>query len=246
MNLQSSHLPYVVPEGFPRRFGPDILDFPILWGRFPLEKVSVVKDRYADSLFYIDSQIARLFDALRRNRQWENTVIVIGGDNGEAFYEHGFSAHASWLFDEVVKVPMLIRVPGLTPAVDDRPAMFLDAPPSILDLLGLPPHPGFQGISLFAPTVDPERSIFMIAQTPAAYETAIIRGRYKLHWSEAEDLYVLNDLLIDPGETTDVAAVYPKVVEQLARRLHQWRDEQLAYYGDVERQRREYPPFFQN
>ena len=78
-------------------------------------------------------------------------MIVIGGDNGEAFYEHGFAAHASSLFNEVMKVPMIIRAPGLQPGLDARPAMFLDVPPSVFDLLGLPPHPGFQGISLFEP-----------------------------------------------------------------------------------------------
>ena len=149
MNLQSSHLPYVVPDGFPRRFSPNEIDFAIMWGKFPVDKVDIVKGRYADSLYYEDTQLARLFQHLKSRGQWDNTVFVIGGDNGEAFYEHGFSAHASSLFNEVVKVPMIIRAPGLEPGLDNRPAMFLDAPPSVLELLGLPPHPGFQGISLF-------------------------------------------------------------------------------------------------
>src|SRR5262249_49930293 len=135
MNLQSSHLPYVVPPDFPRRFGPKTIDFAIVWASFPRDKISVVKDRYADSLFYEDTQIGRLFERLRRGGLWDNTIIIIGGDNGEAFYEHGFAAHASSVFNEVVKVPMIFRVPGLTPGIDDRPAMFLDVPPSVLDLL---------------------------------------------------------------------------------------------------------------
>jgi arylsulfatase A-like enzyme len=217
-----------------------------MWGKFPLDKVDAVKDRYADSLFYIDSQIARLFERLRQGGLWDKTMIVIGGDNGEAFYEHGFSAHASWLFDEVVKVPMIIRAPGVEPGLDDRPAMFLDVPPSVLDVLGLPSHPSFQGISLFARQPNRDRSIFIIAQTPAAYETAIVRGGFKLHWAETEDRYILNDLVNDPGETVDIAPGRRDLVEQLARRLHQWRDEQLAYYGDVSRHAREYPPFFED
>lgn len=242
MNLQSSHLPYVVPAGFTRPFGPDALDFTILWGRFPLDRVQVVKDRYADSLNYIDTQLARLFDGLRRLGLWDNTIVVFGGDNGEAFYEHGFSAHASWLFNEVVKVPMVIRVPGASPGPDERPAMFLDVPPTLLDVLGLPPHPGFQGISLFAPQFDPERPMFMIAQTPAAFETAVVKGRYKLHWAERENLYVLNDLDADPGEQNDMAARRPDIVESLSRLLHQWREVQLGYYRDVARHATEYPP----
>jgi arylsulfatase A-like enzyme len=246
MNLQSSHVPYVVPPDFPTRFGPRELDFPIMWGRFPEDRVADVKNRYADSLAFVDSQIARLFDHLRRRGLWETTVFVIGGDNGEAFYEHGFAAHASWLFDEVVKVPMIIRAPGLAPGLDDRPSMFLDIPPSLLELLNLPPHPSFQGISLFEPRPNRARSIYMIVQTPLAYETAIVRDGFKLHFAEREDKYFLNDLVNDPREMIDLAPERPQLVQQLAARLHRWRDEQLAYYADIERQKREYPPVLED
>ena len=246
MNLQSSHLPYVVPKGFKRRFGPDELDFTIMWGKFPIDRIQTVKDRYADSLFYADTQLSRLVDALKSRGLWENTIVVVGGDNGEAFYEHGFAAHASWLFDEVVKVPMLIKAPGVQPGSDDRPAMFLDIAPSILDLLGLPAHPGYQGISLFESAPDPSRSIYMIAQTPAAYEYAIVRSGFKLHYPEKEGIYILNDLMRDPGETTNIAASRPELVADLAARLTRWRDEQLAYYDDLSRQSREYPPIIRD
>jgi arylsulfatase A-like enzyme len=242
MNLQSSHLPYVVPEDFPHRFSPKELDFAIMWGKFPIEKIDVVKGRYADSLFYEDTQIARLFDHLKRRGLWDNTVIVIGGDNGEAFYEHGFAAHASSLFNEVMKVPMIIRAPGLEPGVDPRPAMFLDVPPSVFHLLGLPPHPSFQGISLFDPEPNPDRSLFMIVQTPSAFQSAIVRSGFKLLHSEWDGRYFLWDQVNDPGETKNLVSSRPDLVEDLAARLRFWRAEQLSYYADVPRQSREYPP----
>src|SRR6185295_19716266 len=108
----------------------------------------------------------------------------VGGDNGEAFYEHGFAAHATWLYNEVMKVPMIIRAPGLEFSRDDRPAMFLDVPPTVLDLLGLPAHPGFQGTSLLQPRPNPARSVFMIAQTPVAHQSAIVRSGFKLLFLE--------------------------------------------------------------
>jgi arylsulfatase A-like enzyme len=246
MNLQSSHVPYVVPADFPHRFSPKKLDFTIMWGRFPRDKVDVVKGVYADSLAYEDSQLQRLFQHLRDRGLWENTVIVVGGDNGEAFYEHGFASHASALYNEVMKVPMIIRAPGLTPGVDDRPAMFLDVPPSILHLLGLPPHPSFQGISLFEPRPDPDRSIFMVVQTPLAYGSGIVRSGVKLMFDEREGKYYLYDLRADPGEKTNIASSRPDLVKDLAGRLRAWREEQLSYYADVARQAREYPPFFAN
>jgi arylsulfatase A-like enzyme len=242
MNLQASHVPYVVPDDFPHRFGPKELDFAIMWGKFPIEKIDVVKNRYADSLFYVDTQIARLFDYLRTRGLWDNTVIIVGGDNGEAFYEHGFSSHASSLFNEVVKVPMIVRAPGLEPGLDSRPAMFLDVPPSLFDLLGLPPHPSFQGISLFAPDPDPNRSLFLIVQTPAAFQSAIVRGGFKLLHNELDGRYYLWDQVNDPGERQNLVSSRPDLVQDLAARLRFWRSEQLSYYADVPRQGREYPP----
>jgi len=207
-----------------------------------LDKLDIVKDRYADSLFYEDTQIARLFEHLRQRGLWESTVIVIGGDNGEAFYEHGFASHAGPLFNEVMKVPMIIRAPGLEPGRDDRPAMFLDVPPSVSDLLGLPAHPNFQGISLFERRPNPGRSIYMIAQTPLAYQTAIVRSGYKLLLSERDGVRLLFDLTRDPGEKRNIAASRPDLVDELTGRLQVWREEQLRYYQDVARQAREYPP----
>jgi arylsulfatase A-like enzyme len=246
LNLQSSHVPYVVPHGFRRPFGRDELGFAIAWGRFPRDQVDAVKDRYADSLYYADTQLARVFEYLRSRGLWDRTVIVIGGDNGEAFFEHGFAAHASWVFDELVHVPMIVRTPGLTPGQDDRPAMFLDVPPTVLDLLGLPPHPAFQGISLLQAGVNPLRPLFTLVQTPSARATAIIRGGLKLHFIEREGTYALFDLASDPGETLDIAAERADLLEPLSVRLHQWRHEQLAYYRDAARQQREYPPVFED
>ena len=242
MNLQSSHLPYVVPDDFPRRFSPRKIDFAIMWGKFPIDKIDIVKGRYADSLYYEDTQIARLFQSVKDHGQWDNTVFVIGGDNGEAFYEHGFAAHASTLVNEVVKVPMIIRAPGLEPGLDSRPAMFLDVPPSVLQLLGLPPHPGFQGISLFEAQPDPDRNLYTIVQTPATFQSAIVRSGFKLLFSEWDGRYYLWDQVNDPAEKRNLASSRPDLVQDLDRRLKLWRQEQLAYYADLPRQSREYPP----
>ena len=244
MNLQSSHVPYIVPPDFPHRFSPKKLDFTIMWGKFPRDKVEVVKAVYADSLAYIDSQLERLFQHLRLRGLWDNTVIVVGGDNGEAFYEHGFASHASALFNEVMKVPLIIRAPGLVPGLDNRPAMHLDDAPSVFHLLGLPPHPSFQGISLFEPRPNPNRSLYMIAQTPLAYQFAIVRSGFKLIWDQRLRGYFLYDLGQDPGEKDNIARSRPDLVEELTGRLRAWREEQIVYYADRDRHTREYPPFF--
>jgi arylsulfatase A-like enzyme len=242
INLQNSHVPYRVPEGFKRRFGPEKTDFTVRFGYFPRDKVEEVKDLYADSLAYVDAQIGRLLDHLRQSRSLEKTVVVITGDHGQGFYEHGFAAHGGPVFDEVMKIPLIVRAPGLSPSIDDRLAQHIDVPPSVLDLLGLPPHPSFQGKSLVGGNADPDKAVFMVAQTPLAYQYGIIQSQWKLVYDERARNYLLFDLRADPGETTNLTLQEGSTVKRLAGRLHAWHSAQISYYGDPTWHRREYPP----
>src|SRR5919108_56294 len=246
VNLQNSHLPYRTPEGFPRRFSPKEINFTIRFGYFPKDQVNTVKDLYADSLAYVDAQIGRLFDHLRKMGLWEKTLIVVTGDHGQAFYEHGFAAHGGPIFDEVMKVPLVIRAPGLTPGLDEQLAQHIDVPPSILELLGLPPHPSFQGKSLLGAHPDSNKSIFMVAQTPLSYQYGIIQSHWKLVFDERDQNYFLFNLAADPGEAINVAQLEQWTLKRLADRLHAWRTAQLRYYGDPEWHSREYPPILED
>jgi arylsulfatase A-like enzyme len=242
VNMQNSHVPYRVPDEFPRRFGPRQVDFTIRFGHFPKDKLTAVKDLYADSLSYVDAQIGRLFDQLRRSGLWENTLIVVTGDHGQAFYEHDFAAHGAAIFNEVMRVPLIIRAPGLAPAIDDRLAQHIDVPPSVLDLLGLPPHPSFQGESLVGADARPDQAVFMVAQTPLAYQYGMIQSHWKLIYDERRRAYLLFDLRADPGEMNNLALRETTTVNRLAARLHRWQATQLRYYLDKDWHGREYPP----
>jgi arylsulfatase len=242
MNFQNSHLPYPVPPDFPRRFGPAKLDFTIRFAHFPKDKVQEVKDVYADSLAYVDSQIGRLFQYLRDKNKWGNTLIVVTGDHGQAFYEHGFASHASAIFDEVMRVPLIIRAPGLKAGLDSRLAQHVDIAPSIVGLLGLPTHPSFQGTDLLNTVAEPKRSAYMVAQTPLAYQYGIVRSGFKLIYDEREGRYSLFNLAADPDEKLDVAGSHPTLVNDLAKRLQTWRTLQIDYYADKRLQTQEYPP----
>jgi arylsulfatase A-like enzyme len=242
MNLQSSHAPFEVPDDFERPFGPKVVDFQVTFGGYPPEKIDVVKDLYADALRYMDVQLGRLFTHLQERGLWDRTVILATGDTGDAFYEHGFASHASKLYDEVMRIPLVVHAPGLEPRVDPRPAQHVDVPPTILDLLGLPPHPAFQGVSLMVEKWDPRRARFLMVQLPFAQQYAIVSGGRKLIWDVPEKRFLLYDLAADPGETRDVAPERPDEVRQLGARLRAWFEAQVAYYADEARQAREYAP----
>ncbi|MED5263124.1 MAG: sulfatase [Myxococcota bacterium] len=242
LNLQNSHLPYETPADFPRRFGPDEISFTIRFNGFPREEVQTVKDIYADSLAYTDHQLGRLIAYLQDQDLWDRTLLLVTGDTGQAFYEHGLVAHANMVFNEVMRVPLVVHVPGGEGKRDERPAQHIDVPPTILDLLGLPPHPGLQGVSLVAQDPDPDRSRYLVAQTPLAHQYAVVRGRYKLLHDVRHEKLMLADLQADPGEQVNLAAEEPEVANDLLRRLYTWRRHQLDYYSDLNRQRSVYPP----
>ncbi|MDP7291784.1 MAG: sulfatase-like hydrolase/transferase, partial [Verrucomicrobiota bacterium] len=206
------------------------------------EHRQTVMNVYADSLAYVDSQLARLFEHIKRRGLWDNTIVILSADTGQAFYEHGFAGHANMLFNEVMHVPLIIRAPGAAPRVDTRVAQHIDVPPSILHLLCLPPHPAFQGMNLFEKNPPKDRSVYLVVQAPLARQYAIVRSGYKLVYDAQGDRRFLFDLKRDPGERNDVADSHPELARRLAVRLDTWRKLQIEYYRDLNRHGRFYPP----
>lgn len=234
LNLQTAHSPYVVPGAPP--------PYKVAFGAFPREKTPEVRAMYRQALAYVDLQLGRLFRHLRETGRWDRTVVAVTADHGEAFYEHGFAAHGDQLYDEIVKVPLVLRVPGDRPAVDGRPAQGIDLPPTLLGALGLPPHPSFQGIDLRAPDPDPDRCRYVVVQTPFARQYAVLRSGYKLIYDERRERAVLYDRRRDPGERRDLSGEEPERVADLLGRLGDWYRAQIDYYEDRDRHSRLYPP----
>jgi arylsulfatase A-like enzyme len=242
LNLQNSHLPYDVPADFPRRFAPREIDAKISIGWYPRERTELVKNVYADSLAYVDVQLGRLFARLKERGLWDRTLVVVSGDHGEAFYEHGSAAHANGVYDEVMRVPLVIRAPGLEPGRDARPAQLLDVAPGVFHLLGLPVHPSFQGDDPFLPDAPADRARYVICDSPWKTHLAVYRAGFKLIRDGDLGASILYDLSRDPEEKVDATAAHPEVARDLRARLAAWRRAQLEYYENSPRQTCEYPP----
>ena len=243
MNLQTSHFPYRRPEGFDARFLPEEIDFPFSFAAWPPEKAPVVRNRYDNSLAYVDTQIARLLEFLAASGRMKNTIVVVSGDTGQAFYEHGYASHAGPLFEEVVRVPLVVHVPGTAPADVPVLAQHVDVPPTLLGLLGLPPFPGFQGHDLLAPGRS-DMPAFLVVQTPRAEQLAIVHDGFKLIHDVQHGRKLLFDLRADPGEKVDLAGSDPERREDLAAHLQAWVNGQLAYYRSAEARAAYFPPQF--
>ena len=110
---------------------------------------------YDGEIRYTDGYVAQLLEAMAASGLLENTLVVLFGDHGDEFYEHGKTTHARTLYDEIVHVPLILRWPGRLPAGKriDAITSLVDIMPTILDCLGLPYEGPMQGISL-RPLID--------------------------------------------------------------------------------------------
>ena len=244
MNLQTSHLPYDVPAGFPRRFVTDPERLPVYLGpaHLQVESLQQLKELYADSLYYIDAQLARLFDHLRASGRLDDTIIVVSSDTGTSFLEHGMNGNGADLYNEVVKVPLIVFAPELEPGYSDSLVQHIDIPPGILELLGMPPHPAFQGVSTFSRQRPAGGPAFLVAQTPLTRQYALVKDNWKLIIDVNRQRRFLYNLSADPGERHDVLADNPRLENELLQELQAWIGLQLTYYEDASLYGRYYPP----
>ena len=163
LHASDPHGPYVPPADLRRRFGvPDTAAWlgtldGLRWlydgPRPPTDETRAMVVRLYDAeIANNDRQFGRLLAHLRRQGLYDDTIIVFVADHGEEFYEHGTWEHGKTLYDEVLHVPLLIKLPGNAFGGRrlDAPAQLADVLPSLLAQLGLPVPDGLDGEDVLA------------------------------------------------------------------------------------------------
>ena len=194
---------------------------------------------YRNALHYVDAQVGRLIEHLKNTGQWDETIFVLVGDHGQAFFEHGFAAHGNELYEELLRTPLIIRSPKMKFGLRSGLAQHVDIAPTILDLLGLPPHPGFQGLSLMSGA---RQYAYSVVQTPMANQYGIVNQTDKLIVDARTSRFVLRDLKRDPSERLDVSRQNAANAARLRERLATWHAAQLGYYASARLQSSAYAP----
>jgi len=179
---------------------------------------SKMRALYDGEIWFTDKAVGRLFDYVRAQPWGKDTIIVVTSDHGESMGEHGIAfQHGFELWETLMRVPLLIRVPGIASHHVPVKRSVIDLVPTLLDLLRVAqPGPGqLSGRSavddLFAPPGGPfeERDVYMdMPDGPYTHlRRALIRGPtpgLKLIHSGGRQ-YRLYDLATDPGEIEDLA-----------------------------------------
>ena len=172
------------------------------------------RQRYDGEVAFVDHQVGRVLEALEKSLVYDHTVIIVTSDHGEAFAEHGMIRHGFELWEELVRVPFIVRVPGVAARHVQARRSAIDLAPTILDLCGVPAPVAsatdfLSGTSLvpdlLAAGEPPDRPVFidMAAGPNNADRQALIEDDKKLVASGGRALS-LYDLRVDPGETKDL------------------------------------------
>ncbi len=165
-----------------------------------------IRDRYDQTLRWIDDELARLLSALH-----PDDVVVIFSDHGEEFWDHGGYEHGHTLYDELLRVPLLVRAPAMPSGRIDTPVSLLDLAPTVLELLGLP-HDRMDGTSL-VPLAKGDPSLrAMLEERPQTFGRPLY-GHDRWGVLHRSMKYITHDgresvfdIQKDPGETNDLAA----------------------------------------
>jgi arylsulfatase A-like enzyme len=179
---------------------------------------------YKNALHYADNSLGDLVSGLANRHLLDRTLLVIVGDHGEAFGQHdGNFGHTLFIYDENVRVPLIV-VPPQAPGHPmqairvSRVASAVDLAPTILDLLGLPASPLYQGVSL----LEPAARMALFFTDYALGWLGLRDGCWKAIVEIESGRARLFDLCTDPDETVDRSAEYPDRVRAYRDRLDGW------------------------
>jgi arylsulfatase A-like enzyme len=179
-------------------------------------------DRYDSEIAFTDYHVGRLLDRMGQKGLMKNTVILITADHGEEFRDHGGILHTKTLYEEVLRIPLILYVPGFKAGRMEQTLSAIDFAPTMLSLVNVPIPEQFQGKPLpaakgrFLPFEN--RPVF--AETlEQADKRAVREGRWKLIHDRESDTLLLFDLIADPEEKQDLSEKRPDLVKRLKNRL---------------------------
>ncbi len=188
----------------------------------PAEYLKLAGGRpYDGEVAYTDASLGRLFERL----DLASTIVVVTADHGESLGEHGEDDHGFFLYDATLKVPLLVRAPGVAPRVVGEQVRSIDIAPTIAALAGLAPQSGLDGESLVPLLRGQARS-----EVPPSYaETWYTRvhfgwselrsvrvGEWKYVWAPKPEVY---DLRVDRAELKNALAQQANVAGRLDAEL---------------------------
>jgi arylsulfatase A-like enzyme len=246
LNYMDAHFPYTPPAPFDRRFPgknqrltADDLDLEeqgIAAGTpVPPNYRPHAISQYDGGIAYMDAQIGKLMDWLKEQRIYDNTMVIVASDHGEAFGERNHTGHANSPYQNLLHVALMVKYPAFSPApagtVVDAPVSLIDVASTVLNVVGSPVAPTMQGQDLRQANPAADRKFFAetfpcaTLQSPECPHGCIARAVYSWPYkfiTSTNGRRHLYNLSTDPDETRDLFHTDPQQAQQLNTDLRTW------------------------
>lgn len=271
LHYMDPHHPYTPPEKARQAVAPEMFDaddqealLRVKDGQRNMREVQKLRDDrahvvalYDAEIRHWDDQFERLVESLRARGVLDRTIIVVTSDHGEEFWEHGHIGHAKTLYQELIRVPLVVYAPRLAkPARVDGLVETIDIFPTLGEMAGLDvPRdvqgrrlPGLSGVRpperprdeaysttelAWIESDDPEQKMEFRSQEALLGPSRMKLIRQQERPGEPARRELLFDLAKDPGETTNVAAENGALVTEVARKIEAWVSENSKFAPDT-------------
>ena len=232
IHFDPPHQPYLQPDDMTQLFAgkqpPGLERGPF---EFPVDDREVLKrtahpplpqwvNLYDANLRFGDWAVGELTRILREEGLYDNTILVVTSDHGEAFGEHGYIWHERGVYDELVHIPLLIHLPGgVQPREIGSLTQTIDLLPTVFDLFEIPcPREEVQGASLLPLIggVEGDPHDFVVSRSDGEPPSYLVRSQdwSLILWRNGE-WRSLHNLRTDPGQKHNVMAERPEVAEAM-------------------------------
>lgn len=197
-------------------------------GYFPHDKIDEAQLRRAMAYYYatiehVDMQIGRMIDLLRHKGVLDNTLIVYTSDHGEYLGSHHLLLKGGYMYDPLVRVPLIIRCPGAARGgVSKNLVSLVDVPTTVLHQAGLAPDPAMQGLNLGDEDAGRE---MVFAESARGSQVMVRTADRKLILGDTPQVRLFFDLKDDPLEMRNHIedTAYGEEVAVLTQALEAWR-----------------------
>jgi arylsulfatase A-like enzyme len=249
LHMWDVHYDYTPPPPYDSMFDPDYQGS-ISWKNFEhnpavcrtmdTRDLEHLISRYDGEIRYTDHHLGRLFQRLESLGLKDNTIVAVTSDHGDEFFDHQRKGHRKSLYEESLRVPLLIRYPErIGPGLVVRePAQLMDIAPTLLSLAGLEIPERFGTATPKHPYAERDLTPLLLERTaegivpsvPCFGEledklAGIRREKHKLILNlEDPTKLELYDLESDPQEQTNLMTLNPEIAEELQLELLAWRD----------------------
>lgn len=181
------------------------------------------RDLYDGEIHYTDAIVGELVDWAEQQPWAKQTAIIITSDHGEGFGEHNHFRHAYELWEPLIKVPLIICIPGAKPKKTEVRRSHIDLAPTIAELMGIDAKPPFRGQSLVAEVFGAPMEKRVIVADLARSDLmdrrrAVIDERgYKILGFGDDRSFELYDLEKDPLEKDELSKSEPAEFERMKK-----------------------------